>query len=126
MYAGKCNSHEKLSDRRIRHLRQVLLAKEAMSYHQDRRCSFNYDLPCLVSPCEEKDPRPDTFAKCNRKSLTRSKLKKQYENVKKKKITFSGTSWIPALFIKIICSHRYFCETIPLGFKYLPVIFEIV
>ena len=42
-------------------LHQVLyVSMEALSYRQDYHSSFKYYLQCVVSPGEEKDPRPDT------------------------------------------------------------------
>ena len=37
-----------------------VISMEALSYRQDYHSSFKYYLQCVVSPGEEKDPRPDT------------------------------------------------------------------
>ena len=65
-----------------------VIAKEALSYHQDYSSSFKYGLRCVVNPGEEKDPRPDTklllSATIKAYPTQNLKLKSQYENVNKK------------------------------------------
>ena len=86
----KCNSMEELSDRWIRNPQQVIkLRRRCPTARITAACSFRYDLRLIVSPGEEKDPRPNTKLLLSviikvypSQNLI---LKKQYENVNLKK-----------------------------------------
>ena len=79
MVSGKCNSQEEKSV-------ASFIANEALYYRQDQGCSFKSDPRWVVSPGEEKRPRPATklLIRVLKKGLTRSKLKLKelYENEK--------------------------------------------
>ena len=75
MVPGKCNSQEKLSDRRIRNLRQVLQLRRRCPTARIGAAVLNMICGGQSAPGEEKGSWPNNnlllCALCNNKSLTR-------------------------------------------------------